>query len=225
MKVKICGITRAEDVIVCEENNADLIGFINVKRSPRFLELNKINELSSRFKIKDKSVLVIEPDNLKEAELILEKTDINIVQFHSLTSDEINSLKELKSVNKELKIIKAVGITKRISKLKKIEIVDLAMVCDSLLFDYEDNGKIGGTGKQIPLKLVSEAAIIARSVNDNIELFLAGGLNLKQLENEGNYIAEIFDFIDVNSGVEDEPGFKNEEKIRSIVQFSKKLNF
>ncbi|MGA2675966.1 MAG: phosphoribosylanthranilate isomerase [Methanobacterium sp.] len=225
MKVKICGITRAEDVMVCEENNADLIGFINIKRSQRFVELNKINELTSKLKIKDKSVLVIEPDNLKEAELILEKTDINIVQFHSLSSDHINSLKELESINKELKIIKAVGIPERINELKKIEIEDFARVCDSLLFDYENHGKSGGTGKQIPLKLVFEAARIAKNVNDDIELFLAGGLNLKQLENEGNFIAEIFDFIDVNSGVEDQPGFKNEQKIRSIIQFSKKLNF
>ena len=179
MKVKICGITRAEDVMVCEENNADLIGFINIKRSQRFVELNKINELTSKLKIKDKSVLVIEPDNLKEAELILEKTDINIVQFHSLSSDHINSLKELKSINKELKIIKAVGIPERINELKKIEIEDFARVCDSLLFDYENHGKSGGTGKQIPLKLVFEAARIAKNVNDDIELFLAGGLNLK----------------------------------------------
>jgi phosphoribosylanthranilate isomerase len=225
MKVKICGITRAEDVMVCEENNADLIGFINIKRSQRFVELNKINELTSKLKIKDKSVLVIEPDNLKEAELILEKTDINIVQFHSLSSDHINSLKELKSINKELKIIKAVGIPERINELKKIEIEDFARVCDSLLFDYENHGKSGGTGKQIPIKLVFEAASIAKNANYDIELFLAGGLNLKQLENEGNCIADIFDFIDVNSGVEDKPGIKNEEKIRSIIQFSKKLNF
>ncbi|MGO9388218.1 MAG: phosphoribosylanthranilate isomerase [Methanobacterium sp.] len=225
MKVKICGITRAEDVMVCEENNADLIGFINIKRSPRFVELNKINELSSKLKNKDKAVLVIEPDNLEETELILEKTDINIVQLHSLSSDDVNSLKELESINKELKIIKAVGIPERITELKKIEIEDFTQVCDSLLFDYENNGKSGGTGKQIPLKLVSEAARIAKNANDDIELFLAGGLNLEQLENEENDIAEIFDFIDVNSGVEDQPGFKNEEKIRSIIQLGKKLNF
>ena len=103
MKVKICGITRAEDLIVCKENNTDLIGFINIKRSQRFVELNKINELSSKLKNKDKSVLVIEPDNLKEAESILEKTDINIIQLHSLSSDDINSLKELESINKKLK--------------------------------------------------------------------------------------------------------------------------
>ena len=221
MKVKICGITRAEDVMVCEENNADLIGFINIKRSQRFVELNKINELTSKLKIKDKSVLVIEPDNLKEAELILEKTDINIVQFHSLSSDHINSLKELKSINKELKIIKAVGIPERINELKKIEIEDFARVCDSLLFDYENHGKSGGTGKQIPLKLVFEAARIAKNVNDDIKLFLAGGLDLKQVENEGKVIGEIFDFIDVNSGIEDQPGFKNEKKIIELIELVK----
>ena len=36
------------------------------------------------------------------------------------------------------------------------------------------------------------------------------------MKNEENDIAEIFDFIDVNSGVEDQPGFKNEEKLEEL---------
>jgi phosphoribosylanthranilate isomerase len=221
MKVKICGITRVEDVMVCEENNADLIGFINIKRSKRFVEINKINELTRKLTNKYKSVLVIEPDNLKEAESIIEKSNINIIQLHSLSSDDIYRLKELKSIHKQLKIIKAVGIPERISDLKKIEIEDFARVCDSLLFDYENDGKSGGTGIQISLILVFEAATIAKNANKNIELFLAGGLNYKHLKNEVNAIGEIFDYIDVNSGVEDQPGFKNENKIRSIIQLVK----
>ncbi len=216
MKVKICGITQAEDVRVCEENNADLIGFINIKRSKRFVEINGINRLASKLKNREKAVLVIEPNNLEEAEITLKETDINIVQFHSLSSDAIHRLKG--SVQKQLKIIKAVGIPERITSEKKVEIEDFAMVCDSLLFDYESNGKSGGTGKPIPLELAFQAAEIARKVNDNIELFLAGGLDLKLIKNEGEIIREVFDFVDVNSGVEDQPGLKNENKVKKILQ-------
>ncbi len=221
MKVKICGITRAKDIKICEENNADLIGFINIRRSPRFVELDKINELTSKLKNKDKSVLVIEPDNLEEAEIALKKSNINIVQLHSLSIDDIKRLKEFKSIQRQLKIIKVVGIPERITARKKIEIEDLSRVCDSILFDYENLGQSGGTGKQIPLKLVFEAAEIAKNVNYNIELFLAGGLNLKLIKNEGKVIAKLFDFIDVNSGVEDKPGFKNDTKIRELIQLLK----
>ena len=62
-----------------------------------------------------------------------------------------------------MKIIKGVGIPERISDLKKIEIEDFARVCDSLLFDYENDGKSGGTGIQISLILVFEAATIAKT--------------------------------------------------------------
>ncbi len=218
MKVKICGITRVEDVMICEENNADLIGFINIKRSKRFVEINEINQLTSKLNNREKAVLVIEPENLEEAEVIQKKSNINIFQLHSLSSDDINRLKESESIQKQLKIIRAVGIPERITARKKVEIEDFANVCDFLLFDYEDYGKIGGTGKQIPIKLIIEAAELAKNANDNIKLFLAGGLDLKRIQTEGKQIERIFDFIDVNSGVEDSPGLKNDNKIREIIE-------
>ena len=198
MKVKICGITRVEDVMICEENNADLIGFINIKRSKRFVEINEINQLTSKLNNREKAVLVIEPENLEEAEVIQKKSNINIFQLHSLSSDDINRLKESESIQMQLKIIRAVGIPERITARKKVEIEDFANVCDFLLFDYEDYGKIGGTGKQIPIKLIIEAAELAKNANDNIKLFLAGGLDLKRIQTEGKQIERIFDFIDVN---------------------------
>jgi phosphoribosylanthranilate isomerase len=218
MKVKICGITRVEDVMICEENNADLIGFINIKRSKRFVEINEINQLTSKLNNREKAVLVIEPENLEEAEVIQKKSNINIFQLHSLSSDDINRLKESESIQMQLKIIRAVGIPERITARKKVEIEDFANVCDFLLFDYEDYGKIGGTGKQIPIKLIIEAAELAKNANDNIKLFLAGGLDLKRIQTEGKQIERIFDFIDVNSGVEDSPGLKNDNKIREIIE-------
>ena len=54
-------------------------------------------------------------------------------------------------------------------------------------------------------------------------MFLAGGLDLKQLKNEGKVIGEIFDFIDVNSGIEDQQGFKNKKKIIELIEFVKDL--
>jgi phosphoribosylanthranilate isomerase len=155
---------------------------------------------------------------LEEAEVIQKKSNINIFQLHSLSSDDINRLKESESIQMQLKIIRAVGIPERITARKKVEIEDFANVCDFLLFDYEDYGKIGGTGKQIPIKLIIEAAELAKNANDNIKLFLAGGLDLKRIQTEGKQIERIFDFIDVNSGVEDSPGLKNDNKIREIIE-------
>lgn len=214
MKVKICGLTRPEDIKICENNKADLIGFINIKRSSRFVSLDKISELVTFLQDKKKAVLVIEPENLKDAEKTIKQSPIDRIQLHSLECGDVRKLKQ----NNSLKIIRAVGITETIDLQKKSEIENYARVCDSLLFDSQINGKSGGTGKQIPLEQAAEAAIIANGVNDKIKLFLAGGINLERIKREDNAIKKFFDYVDVNSGVEDRPGIKNSNKIKEFMK-------
>ena len=218
MKTKICGITREEDVVVCQKQNVDLIGFINIKRSPRFVNLDKICDLISKIKNKNKIVLVMETEDMNLVQNALKETGINIVQFHSLKSDEIMKFKE---INPKIKIIKAIGISKTIDNQKIKEIKCYAEVCDFLLFDSEVYGKSGGTGKQIPLNLAVNAAELAHIHNKEIKLFLAGGINSQKIKSESKTLNKYFDYVDVNSGVEDQPGIKNENKISEFMQVMK----
>ena len=52
MNIKICGIRRKKDLLSCEKAGADLIGFINIKRSKRMVEIPEINYLTSSMKDK-----------------------------------------------------------------------------------------------------------------------------------------------------------------------------
>lgn len=214
IKTKICGITRKKDILVCQEQGVDLMGFINIKRSARFVSLNKISDLVSKMKNKNNAVLVMETDNIYDVQNALKETGINIIQFHSLTSDEI---RKIKKINPELIIIKAVGISKNINNQKVNEIKDYTDVCDFILFDSEIKGKSGGTGQQIPLKLAIQGAKIARNHNKKIKLILAGGINSKRMKST-RILNQYFDYVDINSGVEDRPGIKNESKIREFMQ-------
>lgn len=218
MKVKVCGITRLEDVKLSEDNNVDLIGFINIKRSARYVNLDKICQLTASMKNKDKAVLVMETEDINEVQNAVTKTGINIIQFHSLSSQDIEKFKQS---HPTLKIIKSIGISPNINLLKTDEIKSYAKVCDFLLFDSQIKGKSGGTGKQIPLVDAVKAAKIARKCNSKIELFLAGGINTERIKKEGNPLEKVFDYIDVNSGVEDHPGIKNENKIIQFMQVIK----
>ena len=222
MKVKICGITRPEDVETCEEIKADFIGFISIKRSKRFLEINEIMELTSFMKNKNKAVLVMEPANLKEAEYIIKTLGIGNIQLHSLSPEDIMELKENNPLNTPLKVIKAIGIPDNIDAQKKQEIEAYAQICDFLLFDYEIKGKSGGTGRQIPIKLAFEAAEIAANIDENVKLFLAGGMDVERIKTKGKTIEDIFDYVDVNSGVEDQPGIKNSVKINEFMETIKR---
>ncbi len=210
MQFKICGITRPEDLYVCEKSEPAFIGFINVERSKRFLDIEKIRELVDSMKNNEKAVLVIEPETAEEAVKAVEKSGVKNIQLQSLPVEDTSKLKEIN-------VIRAIGIPEKIDAFKKEEIEEFAKVCGYLLFDSMISGKSGGTGKQISLEVAAEAARIAKRSNPNVKLFLAGGINVERIKNEGKLIEDIFDYVDVNSGVEDSPGIKNRDKIMEFV--------
>ena len=211
MEFKICGITRLEDLHACEDNGSNFVGFIHITRSKRFLDIKKIGKLIGSMKNQEKSVLVVEPETAEEVMDLVEKSGTKNVQLHSLQPEDIVNLKEVN-------VIKAIGIPEKINESKKEEIESFAKVCRYLIFDSMIMGKSGGTGKQIPLEVAAEAAEIAKKSNKNIKLFLAGGINAKRIEDEGKLIKNSFDYVDVNSGVEDSPGIKNRDKIVEFVE-------
>jgi len=227
MKIKICGIRSKEDLKVCEEEGADLIGFINIERSTRMVKIGEIKNLISFMKDKTKAVLVIEPINMADAEEKIIKSGITNIQLHSLSPEEISQLKEKyqKTGNEDetqqspgLIITRAVGIAGVIDGNKKREIEYFADVCDFLLFDTEIQGKTGGTGRQIPIETAIKAAKIAKTRNKNIKLTLAGGMNIFRIKNEGKTLEKFFNIFDINSGVEDKPGVKNNSKITELMK-------
>lgn len=233
MKVKICGITRSEDVYQCEASGVDFLGFINIKILKRNVDIHKIKKLVSTMKTKKKAVLVLEPDNIEEVIYKIKKTGIRTIQLHSLSPSEIKYLRWIEGFQRtpferNMMVIRAVGISEetleftngndlRLSKGKNEEIEEFAKTCDAILFDYQIKGKSGGTGKQVPLRLVLEVVNIAKNSNNNLKIFLAGGINSERIRNEKDVLGMILDCVDVNSGVEDEPGIKNHDRIDELM--------
>ncbi|MGB7968803.1 MAG: phosphoribosylanthranilate isomerase [Methanobacterium sp.] len=235
MKVKICGITRSQDVSKCEGSGANLIGFINIKRSKRYVKLEEIIKLVSELKAKKRAVLVLEPKNPEEVVMKMKKTGIRNVQLHSLTSSQIKYLKWIENfhrtpVEPNMKIIRAVGISEdsiksyenkiEFSQEKVLEIEDFAKTCDAILFDYQVKGRSGGTGKQIPINMALEAIKIAKDANYNLEIFLAGGINSERIQDKRTVLERVIDYVDVNSGVEDAPGIKNSERVEELMNIN-----
>jgi phosphoribosylanthranilate isomerase len=204
LKIKVCGIRRILDVLMVEKSGVDLLGFINIQRSPRFVDLNLIELLTSQMDDPDKAVMIMEPDNPKEVIKRAESCGICKIQLHSLSPSDINYIK---SVSK-LEITRAVGIGENISKDKMEEIKAYTEVCDAMLLDYEVHGQSGGTGIRIPLKTAVEGAEIIKNIAD-IDIFLAGGMNARIMEEDMQTIAECFQVVDVTSGVEESPGIKD----------------
>jgi phosphoribosylanthranilate isomerase len=213
MKIKVCGIRRLLDVLMVESTGVDLLGFINVERSPRFADLNLIRILSSQMDDPDKAVMIMEPDDPDEAIKRAEFCGINKIQLHSLSCTDINYIKGAS----ELNVIRAIGIGENLSEDKIKEIKGYAEVCDALLLDYEVNGHSGGTGIQIPIQTAIEGAEVAKDMVD-IDVFLAGGLNSWLMKINKKMIEKHFQGLDINSGVEESPGVKDRAKLEEFIE-------
>lgn len=235
MKIKVCGITRSEDLIRCEESGAELMGFINIDRSKRNLSLKEIKTLTAGMKNKMKAVMVLEPKDIEEVVMKMKKTGVRNIQLHSLTPNQIKYLRWIENYERNpfephLKIFRAVGLSQDsteiideepVLKPEKIsEIKEFALCCDALILDYQLNGKSGGTGKQIPMKIALEAVRTAKDVDNNVEIFLAGGINTEIIRNRKEILEKVFDYVDVNSGVEDAPGIKNSQQLEELLELS-----
>lgn len=242
LMVKICGITQETDLKFAESQGSDYMGFINVKRSPRFQTIDQIRGLVGLLNDKKKAVLVLEPENASEAWNKIIKSGIINIQLHSLDLNELNNLKSkindfnakgynseyggaYSKLNSKINIIRAIGLSDKIDDSKKREIQSFSKICDGLLFDYQIKGISGGTGKKIPLDLVIKASEIARGSNKDIKAFLAGGMDIGRMKSEGKIINEYFDVIDFNSSLEDSPGIKSKDKIKDLMTMFKEFNW
>ncbi|MGN1363283.1 MAG: phosphoribosylanthranilate isomerase [Methanobrevibacter sp.] len=217
-KIKICGMTDKNIVNELSKLNIDYLGFINIKRSKRFVSLNKINNLTKNLENKNFLTLVIDDENPEEINNKVNKTGIKRVQFHSNIT--INNIKKLKELNNTIKITMVIGIKNKIDLEVKNNLEEYSQYVDSILFDYIKDGLTGGTNTHIPIETAVEASKIVKNKNPKCNVILAGGLNYNYLKEIFEYL-DNFDIIDVNSGVEDSPGIKNVEKIKIIIELIK----
>ncbi len=202
MKVKICGITRPEDAVLCKELGADLIGVILYPKSPRFVPKDKRKEILQSAGEKIKVAVMVNPSKEEVFEVLDEGFDL--VQLHG---DE--SLELAMSVGIE-RVIKAFRVRDRVPTIENGWRNAYAILLDT--FSKES---YGGTGKTFNWD-------IARSVVDRgFKVLLSGGLNP---ENVAEGIGKVKPFgVDVSSGVELSPGIKDRDKLEKFIKEAKEV--
>ena len=134
---KICGISDLDTLnfIINHQHPPQFIGFIcNYKKSPRYVEIEKLNELLTLDKKKSNFVAVL----VKPDEEILEKIKhlpFDYYQIYDCTPEEIKNIKE--RYNK--KIITALTIIDE-SDVQKYHL--FSEVTDIYLFDSNQKGGV-----------------------------------------------------------------------------------
>ena len=60
MKIKICGLTRENDIEACIDAGIDYLGFNLLKVSKRFVDILWTSKIIDKYKIASKSVILID---------------------------------------------------------------------------------------------------------------------------------------------------------------------
>ena len=218
MKLKVCGLTKMDQIQELISLNTNFLGFIFYEKSPRFvlnhLSLEEISEINHQGKV---GVFVNE--TVEKILEISEKSNLNFIQLHGDEDEEF--IKRLRqSLSKNIKIIKVIRIGNDFEKFKNeiSKISNLKSQISNLLFDT-DSKAFGGTGKTFDWQILNEIEI-------PIPYFLSGGISLENIKNLQNFVKVNMSenktltklntpfALDINSKFETEPGIKNLEKIK-----------
>lgn len=194
MKIKICGLTRPEDVRQACQLGADACGFV-LAPSSRQLSLERLAALMPEVSTCVLSVAVMVDPTREEADQVLEYVDR--IQFHGQESPEFCA-RYGRRAWKAFRIKEASDI----SSLK-----DYQSSVGGFLLDSYVAGVAGGTGKTFAWSLLEEQSF-------SLPVFLAGGLNSANVA-EASRVTSV-QGLDVSSGIEAEPGRKCPEKMKQF---------
>ena len=211
-QLKVCGLTKINQIQELISLNTDFLGFIFYEKSPRFvlnhLSLVEISEINHQGKV---GVFVNE--TVEKISEISEKAKLSFIQLHG-DEDEKFILQLRQILGNNIKIIKVIRIgNQSFDELQKT-INQQPSTVNYLLFDT-DSKAFGGTGKTFDWQILNEIEI-------SKPYFLSGGISLENIHQLSTINHQPL-ALDINSKFEIEPGSKNLEKIKNFTQIVKKI--
>lgn len=203
-KVKICGITNAEDAAVAVEAGADALGFVFYQKSPRHIEPALARQIIMSLPPLVMPVGVFVNEDQQVVRNFMDDCGLAVAQLHG--DESAIYCKELGRT-----VLKALCVKDRSTFLALAEFRGRAGVRGFILDAFSDEA-YGGTGQVIDWQLAAEAAKVA-------SILLAGGLTPDNVEKAIQAVRPYG--VDVSSGVERSPGRKDHEKVRAFIRAAK----
>lgn len=193
--VKICGLTRVEDVQAAIAAGADAIGFV-FTASPRRISSAKAAELCGYIPAGILRIGLFLDQQRSEIEAVMRAVPLDVLQFHGRETEPQCSMFGLP-------YLKAVAMQdKHAARQAEIDFP----TASGLLLDSHEAGKAGGSGRVFDWQL-------SRPVAQHV--WLAGGLDAG---NVGAAIRSVKPYaVDVSSGVEVSPGIKDASMLEAFI--------
>jgi len=207
MRIKVCGITKPDQLMQLDEMGVEFAGFIFYPKSPRYV-FSQMNKEQLR-KLKGKQINKVGVFVNTSAEEVLHMVDacgLYLVQLHG---DE--SPKYCERISNYVTVVKAFRMREGENILWRAK--DYQDVADMFLFDTEGAG-YGGTGKKFNWNQLA---------GENIRkpFFLSGGIEPSDTEllkefSKSSVAKDLFS-LDINSKFEIAPGIKDMAKVQAFV--------
>lgn len=198
VRVKICGITRNEDLNAACNAGADALGFVFYAKSPRNLSIEQAASLVKALPPFVQSVGLFvdaEPDFVRA---VLEAVPLDLLQFHGGETPEY-----CRQFGRPY--LKAVRVRSGVDLVKYA--TDFADA-RALLLDAYVAGVPGGTGERFDWSLIP--ASLPKPI------VLSGGLTP---DNVSEAVQTVQPWaVDVSSGVESAPGIKDAAKVAAFIE-------
>lgn len=193
-KIKICGLTRPEDIACVNRFGPDYIGFVFARKSHRFVTYDEAAALKRQLSPSIRAVGVFVDESPEVVAGLLQNQVIDLAQLHG--REDEHYLRELRRLT-DGTVIQAFKICSEDDLIRAQE-----STADYLLFD----SPVAGSGTTFDWSLLQ---------NITRPYFLAGGLNP---DNVKQALGTLTPFgVDVSSGVETDR-VKDKEKIRQFIQ-------
>lgn len=206
-RVKICGITRAQDLSAAVEAGADALGFVFYPKSPRYLSLEAFAALGPLLPPYVSSTALFVNPSLEEVRAVVEAAPVALLQFHG--DETVEQCAAIAAAVKRPFV--------RAYRVKPDTTHDQLLECElayraaspwfsSLLLDaYVD--AYGGAGK------VFDWSLIPKELAPRV--VLSGGLSV---QNATEAVASVRPYaVDISSGVEEGKGIKDARKIAAFI--------
>ncbi len=212
MRIKLCGITKAEQAEQLGAMRIEFAGFNFYRRSPRYVYKSMPSTAIKKIKGNANKVGIFvnaEPDEVYRA---VDDCGLYLVQLHG---DE--SPRYCEKIADYITVIKAFRLSEHEDVLWKIR--DYHDVVDMFLFDTESS-LYGGSGKKFDWQLL-------KGLNIRKPFFLGGGIgpgDVAELESFcKDPVAKDLFAVDINSRFELAPGVKDMQLVQQFADSVTKL--
>ena len=222
IRVKICGITNLSDAMAAVDAGADALGFIFVEGTPRFVTPTQVAPIVRRLPPFVTPVGVFWDHPSGHVKAVAEACRLRALQFHGEEPPEALEGYAV-SVIKTIKLPPASTIDglPEYRVREKFQALAYHKVVTAILLDSAARWSEGESREPIEWKLVRQwgQEIERAPAMSHVRLILSGGLDPDNVARAVE-VARPW-AVDVNSGVEAEPGKKDHEKIRRFVAAAK----